>query len=63
MTEQERESMFDPFFTTRKTGTGLGLAVSHQLMEQLKGFFEVKTEQGKGTEVTIVLPVIQEAST
>jgi two-component system sensor histidine kinase HydH len=60
MTEQEREKMFDPFFTTRKTGTGLGLAVSHQIIEQHSGTFEVKTAQGEGTTVTIVLPKTKE---
>jgi two-component system, NtrC family, sensor histidine kinase HydH len=56
MTEQEREKMFDPFFTTRKTGTGLGLAVSHQIVEQHQGVFEVDTAPGEGTCVTIILP-------
>lgn len=56
MTEQEREKMFDPFFTTRKTGTGLGLAVSHQIMEQLGGTFEVVTSPDTGTAVSVVLP-------
>lgn len=56
MTEQEREKMFDPFFTTRKTGTGLGLAVSHQIIEQHGGTLEVVTAEGEGTTVTIILP-------
>ncbi len=56
MTGQEREKMFDPFFTTRKTGTGLGLAVSHQIIEQHNGTFEVDTVPGEGTTVTIILP-------
>ncbi len=61
MTEQEREKMFDPFFTTRKTGTGLGLSVSHQIIEQHSGTFEVITAPGRGTSVTIVLPKMQGA--
>ena len=56
MTEKEREQMFDPFFTTGKTGTGLGLAVSHQIVEQHRGVFEVRTAQGKGSTITIILP-------
>ena len=60
MSEQESEQMFDPFFTTRKDGIGLGLAVSHQFIEQLGGTFEVKTSLDAGTSVTVVLPFTKE---
>ena len=53
---EEKERMFDPFFTTRKKGTGLGLAVSHQIIEQHDGRFEVRTAPDKGTTITIILP-------
>lgn len=56
MSESEREKMFDPFFTTTKTGTGLGLAVSHQIVEQHHGRFEVVTKKGCGTTITMLLP-------
>lgn len=56
MSEEEREKMFDPFFTTARTGTGLGLAVSHQILEQHHGTFEVITEKDQGTTITMVLP-------
>jgi two-component system, NtrC family, sensor histidine kinase HydH len=56
MTEEAQQKMFDPFFTTRKTGTGLGLAVSHQIIEQHNGSFEVESTPEKGTTITIVLP-------
>lgn len=56
MSSKVRERMFDPFFTTTKTGTGLGLAVSHQILEQHHGEFEVVTEAGRGTAVTVKLP-------
>lgn len=57
MSKQVREKMFDPFFTTNNTGTGLGLAVSHQIIEQHQGSFEVATEVGVGTTVTLVFPL------
>lgn len=56
MDKEEQERMFDPFFTTGKKGTGLGLAVSHQIIEQHDGYFEVQTEPDKGTAITIILP-------
>jgi two-component system sensor histidine kinase HydH len=56
MSAKERERMFDPFFTTTKMGTGLGLAVSHQIIEQHHGTFEVQTEKEKGTTITVILP-------
>ena len=56
MTREEQEQMFDPFFTTRKVGTGLGLAVSYQIVEQHNGSFEVISSPGKGTTITLTLP-------
>ncbi len=56
MDPEEKERMFDPFFTTRKTGTGLGLAVSYQIIEQHNGRFEVDSRPGQGTRISIILP-------
>ncbi len=56
MSEEIREKMFDPFFTTNRSGTGLGLAVSHQIIEQHGGSFEVQTTSGHGTSISVHLP-------
>lgn len=49
--------IFDPFFTTRRTGTGIGLAISRNIIEGLGGRITVASERDRGTEVRIELPV------
>lgn len=56
MSEETQNKMFDPFFTDSKDGTGLGLAVCHQIVEQHHGRFEVTSRVGQGTAVVIVIP-------
>ncbi|MCK5516508.1 MAG: hybrid sensor histidine kinase/response regulator, partial [Desulfobulbaceae bacterium] len=56
MSEETKSKMFDPFYTTRKSGSGLGLAVSHRIVERHNGYFEIKSAVNAGTTITIVLP-------
>jgi signal transduction histidine kinase len=49
--------VFDPFFTRRRTGTGIGLAISRNIIEGLGGRIVVASERGRGTEVRIELPL------
>jgi two-component system, NtrC family, sensor kinase len=54
------DKIFDPFFTTTENGTGLGLAVTHGLIEQHGGCIDVDSTPGRGTCFTIKLKIDQE---
>jgi signal transduction histidine kinase len=47
--------IFDPFYSTFGTGTGLGLAVSHRIIEAHSGILHVESEEGRGTTVRMRL--------
>jgi signal transduction histidine kinase len=48
--------IFEPFFSTKQRGTGLGLAVVQQIVERFGGRIEVDTKPGAGTRMTVWLP-------
>ncbi len=49
--------VFTPYFTTKASGTGLGLPTARRIVEEHGGRLEVHSEVGRGTEFTLVLPV------
>jgi signal transduction histidine kinase len=55
--EVARRRVFDPFFSTKTRGTGLGLAVSKQIVEEHQGRIRILNRRGGGTRVVIELPV------
>ena len=57
MEERDLKKIFEPFYTTRDTGTGLGLAVVSRIMEAYGGKVHVQSEFGKGTLFIIWFPV------
>ena len=50
------EQIFEPNFTTKNSGMGLGLTMVKKMIEEYKGEISVKSEEGKGTKFTIILP-------
>ena len=58
MSDEVRKKVFDPFFTTKgEEGTGLGLSVSHSIVERHGGDLKVDSRTGEGTTFTITLPI------
>jgi signal transduction histidine kinase len=56
------EKIFQPYFTTKSGGTGLGLPTARRLIEAHGGRLELHSEPGKGSDFTICLPALQVAS-
>jgi PAS domain S-box-containing protein len=52
--------IFDPFFTTKHDSTGLGLAITHSLVDRHHGTIAVESEVGKGTTFVITFPLSSE---
>jgi len=56
MTEEQLEHIFDPFFSTKFTGRGLGLPTVRGILTAHHGALKVQSEQGVGTTFTVLLP-------
>ncbi|MGP1507779.1 MAG: two-component system sensor histidine kinase NtrB [Sphaerochaeta sp.] len=59
MTEDQMSKIFEPYFTTKSSGTGLGLTVLFKIMKQHGGDVHVRSVYGEGTELTLQIPVPQ----
>lgn len=54
MSEETKKRLFEPFYTTKSKGTGLGLGLSKQYIKENKGEIFIVSELGKGSKFTLV---------
>jgi two-component system, NtrC family, sensor kinase len=54
--ESEIEKIFEPFYSSKKQGTGLGLPISKKIIESHSGEITVSSEEGKGSLFTVIIP-------
>ena len=57
ITPEDMARIFDPYFTTRRAGTGLGLPIAKNIIEGLGGALSISSQPGEGTEISIDLPL------
>jgi signal transduction histidine kinase len=60
--KEDLKHIFDPFFSKKESGTGLGLAVTHQIIKNHNGKIEVESELNKSTAFSIIIPLIKNPS-
>lgn len=56
ITEKDFNQIFDPFFSTKEKGSGLGLSIVYKLVEAHQGEIKVESKEGEGTKFIILLP-------
>ena len=57
MDQEALNKIFEPYFSTKATGTGLGLTIAKRNIELVGGAIAVRSQRGAGTTITITLPI------
>ena len=58
MSPESLERIFEPFYTTKENGTGLGLLISQKIIQDHGGSLKLTSKTGKGTTAEVLLPQI-----
>jgi len=62
ISEDHLEDVFTPFFTTKDKGSGLGLSISHQIIQEHRGTISVESRTGQGSSFVVNFPISQDSS-
>jgi two-component system sensor histidine kinase HydH len=57
ISEEDLPFIFDPFYTTKKFGTGLGLTITHRIIEEHEGSIAVESKKGAGSVFRVSIPL------
>jgi signal transduction histidine kinase len=57
VSREQYRKIFLPFFTTKDTGVGMGLALTHKIITAHGGRVEVESKEGSGTTFTVIVPM------
>ncbi len=60
ISEEDLPFIFDPFYTTKKFGTGLGLTITHRIIEEHEGSIAVESKKGAGSVFRVLIPLKKE---
>ena len=59
MTPETISKIFEPYYTTKANGTGLGMTMVYKIVKDFSGDIQVESEVGKGTVFTLIFPIPQ----